>query len=369
MIKYIIIASLDAMKIQAKKILNQSSAGRVPDLMVQDCDGRVVLDKTTRMTNVDGRLSLVSCQHPHLDVGTSEFVNGFWYTFLELILNGGGATKIEVSFYDLACVLDHLTLARQGIGIRIANVQVPYGLRREQVTVGLAYESRVVGTFPMLVRGTPPILGRPIDIEKLGLEKLGLAKLERSCCSLRLRIASCASRLLRMLLPCKSRRHVRRGSEQLMVHAIGKGLDGQGSRFSIDGQMPGSLFRHPPVSQASIFLCEQREWLSLYVANHCLRGRLAHRLLALALTTSFLVNKHFGFVLPILQIDVMQPGRTRDTEFAKLHHVFFVDGGCPRLKRGIIVLNMMMKLVKIGKKATLALIRYHELTSVSLRQT
>src|SRR3954463_1224321 len=78
----------------------------IADLLIQDGEGGILLDKTTRVANVNGSLALVTGQHPHLDVGSSKLINGLGDTLLELILDGSGASEFELLLDLLADLLN-----------------------------------------------------------------------------------------------------------------------------------------------------------------------------------------------------------------------------------------------------------------------
>tara|TARA_R110002060_G_scaffold13295_4_gene18891 strand:+ start:1973 stop:2206 length:234 start_codon:yes stop_codon:yes gene_type:complete len=60
------------------------------------------------MTNVDSSFSLISSQHPDLDIGSPQLVDSLGHSFLQLILDSSGASKIETLLNQLSSILDQV---------------------------------------------------------------------------------------------------------------------------------------------------------------------------------------------------------------------------------------------------------------------
>jgi hypothetical protein len=88
--------------------------------MVKNNNRRVVLANTSTVADVDGSLSLIASQHPDLDISSPQLVDGLGNSFLQLILDSGGASKIEVLLDQLSGILDQvLAIDETGCGIEV----------------------------------------------------------------------------------------------------------------------------------------------------------------------------------------------------------------------------------------------------------
>src|SRR5690242_6107991 len=80
---------------------NNSGSGHLIDLpsfVIKNGNVGVVFDQAAGVANVDSRFTLVTCQHPHLDIGAAQLVDCLWNALLELVFDGSRSTKIEVLF-------------------------------------------------------------------------------------------------------------------------------------------------------------------------------------------------------------------------------------------------------------------------------
>ena len=76
--------------------------------LIQNRQCRILLDKTTRVADIDSSLPLITGQHPHLDIGSSQLFNSLWHALLQLILDSSGTSKLQLLLNLLASVFDFL---------------------------------------------------------------------------------------------------------------------------------------------------------------------------------------------------------------------------------------------------------------------
>ncbi|KAJ6440057.1 LOW QUALITY PROTEIN: Chromatin structure-remodeling complex subunit RSC1 [Purpureocillium lavendulum] len=86
------------------------------------------LAKPGRVSDVDGRLALVARDHPDLDVGPAQFVDGIRHSLLQLILDGRRPRQLKLLLDLVAGLLDE-PLAVDEARLRLAVLLLPAGIR------------------------------------------------------------------------------------------------------------------------------------------------------------------------------------------------------------------------------------------------
>src|SRR5689334_21278902 len=92
-----------------------------PRFMIKHSDGGVILDQSTRMSNIDRSLTLITSEHPHLDLCAAKLINSFRNATLQLVFDSCGPRKLESLLNEITCLFDaFLAVDETGCRIQVA---------------------------------------------------------------------------------------------------------------------------------------------------------------------------------------------------------------------------------------------------------